>query len=121
MVGDYGHRGMIPIGDMYALYRYNVCAVMNSTFSPLNFSFQVYTPADSPGTMSVCSMQYLNQGSNFGCGNDFSSITAVLTSDPVGPGNYVGAMSLGQLLNMGKFRIELIEGCFNPLPHNASF
>lgn len=66
--------------------------------------FQVFSPPNTIGLVSICSIWFDSFGSNFVCGNDISAITSSLQSDPQARGNMVGEVNLGTLLNKGKAR-----------------
>lgn len=63
--------------------------------------FQVFSPANTIGLVSVCSISFNSLGDNFMCGNDQSKITTALQKDPQAAGNMVGMVDLGTLLNKG--------------------
>ncbi|XP_053377525.1 uncharacterized protein LOC123529018 [Mercenaria mercenaria] len=64
-----------------------------------DYTFKVFTPADTVGVMSVCGIWFNELGQNFGCGNDVSQFTNETVADPQAAGNAVAVLKLGELLN----------------------
>ena len=65
------------------------------------YTFNVFSPLNTSGVMSVCAVMYKDVAQNFGCGNDMTQITESLTADSTSIGNSQGTINLGMLLNKG--------------------
>ena len=89
-----GSSHLIPV-DMYLPY------------PSATYIFNVFTPVNTSGVMSVCSVMYIDVAENFGCGNDVSLITESVTADTKNVGNSQGTINLGTLLNKGKSGVNL--------------
>lgn len=65
------------------------------------YVFRVSAPANTVGTVSVCSAWFDSWGENFVCGNDDAAIENSVTKDPQAKGNSVATVDLKTLLNKG--------------------
>ena len=83
-----GGSALVPV-DMYLPY------------PSASYIFNVFTPLNTSGAMSVCSIMYNDAATNFGCGNDMSLVNTTVTEDATSVGNSHITMYLGTLLNKG--------------------